>query len=100
MVKDAPPELLADAVRRIAARERVVDPVLAAESLAGGPNPLTARERDVLAAARGGATVADIARRLYLSEGTVRNYLSAAIAKTGTRNRVEAVLHAEQHGWL
>ncbi len=100
MVKDAPPEQLADAVRRIAARERVVDPVLAAESLAGGPNPLTARERDVLAAARGGATVADIARRLYLSEGTVRNYLSAAIAKTGTRNRVEAVLHAEQHGWL
>ncbi len=100
MVKDAPPERLADAIRRVASGERVVDPVLAAESLAGGANPLTGRERDVLAAARGGATVADIASQLYLSEGTVRNYLSSAIAKTGTRNRVEAVIHAEQHGWL
>jgi two-component system response regulator DesR len=100
MVKDAPPEQLADAIRRVASGERVVDPVLAAESLAGGANPLTGREQDVLAAARGGATVADIARKLYLSEGTVRNYLSSAIAKTGTRNRVEAVIHAEQHGWL
>jgi two-component system, NarL family, response regulator DesR len=100
MVKDAPPERLADAVRRVASGERVVDPVLAAESLAGGANPLTGREQDVLAAARGGATVADIASQLYLSEGTVRNYLSSAIAKTGTRNRVEAVIHAEQHGWL
>jgi two-component system response regulator DesR len=100
MVKDAPPEQLADAIRRVAVGERVVDPVLAAESLAGGANPLTGREQDVLAASRGGATVADIARKLYLSEGTVRNYLSSAIAKTGTRNRVEAVIHAEQHGWL
>jgi len=100
MVKDAPPEQLADAIRRVAMGERVVDPVLAAESLAGSANPLTGREQDVLAAARGGATVADIARKLYLSEGTVRNYLSSAIAKTGTRNRVEAVIHAEQHGWL
>jgi two-component system response regulator DesR len=100
MVKDAPPDRLADAIRRVASGERVVDPVLAAESLAGGANPLTGRERDVLAAARGGATVADIASQLYLSEGTVRNYLSSAIAKTGTRNRVEAVIHAEQHGWL
>jgi two-component system response regulator DesR len=100
MVKDAPPERLADAIRRVASGERVVDPVLAAESLAGGANPLTGREQDVLAAARGGATVADIASQLYLSEGTVRNYLSSAIAKTGTRNRVEAVIHAEQHGWL
>jgi two-component system response regulator DesR len=100
MVKDAPPERLANAIRRVASGERVVDPVLAAESLAGGANPLTGRERDVLAAARGGATVADIASQLYLSEGTVRNYLSSAIAKTGTRNRVEAVIHAEQHGWL
>jgi two-component system response regulator DesR len=100
MVKDAPPEQLAEAIRRVASGERVVDPVLAAESLAGGANPLTGREQDVLAAARGGATVADIASQLYLSEGTVRNYLSSAIAKTGTRNRVEAVIHAEQHGWL
>jgi two-component system response regulator DesR len=78
----------------------VVDPVLAAETLAGGPNPLTPRERDVLAAAADGATAADIARRLALSEGTVRNYLSAAITKTGSRNRAEARRVAESQGWL
>jgi two-component system response regulator DesR len=100
MVKDAPAAQLADAVRRVHRCERVVDPVLAAETLAGGPNPLTARERDVLAAAADGATVADIARRLALSEGTVRNYLSAAIAKTGSRNRAEARRLAEAQGWL
>jgi two-component system response regulator DesR len=100
MVKDAPAAQLADAVRRVHRGERVVDPVLAAETLAGGPNPLTARERDVLAAAADGATVADIARRLALSEGTVRNYLSAAIAKTGSRNRAEARRLAEAQGWL
>ena len=83
VVKDAPAEQLADAVRRVAAGGRVVDPALAAATLAGGPSPLTGRERDVLVAARGGATVADIAKALFLSEGTVRNYLSAAIAKTG-----------------
>ena len=66
----------------------------------GGPSPLTGRERDVLVAARGGATVADIAARLHLSEGTVRNYLSAAIAKTGVRNRVEALRVADEKGWL
>ena len=71
--------------------ERVVDPALAAETLAAGASPLTARERDVLVAARSGATVSEIAGKLFLSEGTVRNYLSAAIAKTGTRNRAEAV---------
>ncbi len=100
IVKDAPAEQLADAVRRVAAGERVVDPALAAATLAGGPSPLTSRERDVLAAARGGATVADIASTLYLSEGTVRNYLSAAIAKTGTRNRTEAIRIADERGWL
>ncbi len=100
VVKDAPAEQLADAVRRVARGERVVDPALAAQTLASGPSPLTGRERDVLAAARGGATVADIARLLVLSEGTVRNYLSAAIAKTGTRNRQEAVRMADEHGWL
>jgi two-component system response regulator DesR len=100
VVKDAPPEQLADAVRRVAGGQRVVDPALAAQTLAGGPSPLTGRERDVLVAARGGTTVADIAHSLRLSEGTVRNYLSAAIAKTGTRNRQEAVLLAEQRGWL
>jgi two-component system, NarL family, response regulator DesR len=100
VVKDAPPEQLADAIRRVAAGERVVDPVLAAQTLASGASPLTARERDVLVAARTGATVAEIAGKLYLSEGTVRNYLSAAIAKTGVRNRTEAVRAADERGWL
>ena len=100
VVKDAPVEQLADAVRRVARGERVVDPVLAAATLAGGASPLTARERDALVAARDGATIADIATRLFLSEGTVRNYLSSAISKTGTRNRVEALRVAEDNGWL
>jgi len=100
VVKDAPAEQLADAVRRVARGERVVDPALAAATLAGGPSPLTGRERDVLVASRDGATVADIAGKLFLSEGTVRNYLSAAIAKTGVRNRVEAVRVADERGWL
>ena len=100
VVKDAPAEQLADAVRRVARGERVVDPALAAATLAGGPSPLTGRERDVLVASRDGAAVADIAGRLFLSEGTVRNYLSAAIAKTGVRNRVEATRVADERGWL
>jgi two-component system, NarL family, response regulator DesR len=100
VVKDTEPEQLADAVRRVSRGERVVDPALAAATLAGGPSPLTGRERDVLVAARDGATVADIAARLFLSEGTVRNYLSAAIAKTGTRNRLEAMRVADSRGWL
>ena len=82
------------------AGERVVDPALAATALADGGSPLTARERDVLVAARPGATVAEIAERLFLSEGTVRNYLSAAIAKAGARNRAEAVQTADEQGWL
>ena len=100
VVKDAPAEQLADAIRRVSRGLRVVDPALAAATLAGGVSPLTGRERDVLVAARDGATVADIAGRLFLSEGTVRNYLSAAIAKTGVRNRVEAVRVADERGWL
>jgi two-component system response regulator DesR len=100
LVKDSPPEQLADAVRRIMAGERVVDPALAAATLAGGPSPLTARERDVLAAARDGARVAEIAGVLFLSEGTVRNYLSSAMSKVGARNRTAAVRIADEHGWL
>ncbi len=100
VVKDAPAEQLADAIRRVAAGERVVDPMLAAASLASGVSPLTARERDVLVAARPGATVSEIAGKLFLSEGTVRNYLSAAIAKAGARNRAEAVRTADERGWL
>ncbi|MEU4743167.1 response regulator transcription factor [Actinosynnema sp. NPDC023658] len=100
VVKDAPPEHLVDAVRRAHAGLRVVDPVLAAESLANGRSPLTDRERDVLACARDGATVADLAKALHLSEGTVRNHLSSAIGKTGARTRAEAVRVAEDNGWL
>jgi two-component system, NarL family, response regulator DesR len=100
VVKDAPAELLADAIRRVMAGERVVDPQLAAATLAAGESPLTARERDVLTVAKTGATVAAIAAKLYLSEGTVRNYLSTAIAKTSTRNRFEAIQVADENGWL
>ncbi len=100
LVKDAPAEQLATAIRRALAGASVIDPALAASALAAGPNPLTDRERDVLAAAAEGATIADVAAQLFLSEGTVRNYLSTAIAKTGTRNRVEAARLARERGWL
>ncbi|NUW45455.1 response regulator transcription factor [Nonomuraea rhodomycinica] len=100
LVKDSPARELAAAVRRVRAGERVIDPGLAAAALSAGPNPLSGRERDVLAAAADGSTIADIAARLHLSEGTVRNYLSSAIGKTRTRNRVEAVRHAQAQGWL
>ncbi|MCW8221054.1 response regulator [Streptomyces halstedii] len=100
LVKDGPVEDLAKAIRRVLAGETVVDPALAAAALGAGPSPLTARERDALNAAVDGATVADIAAKLHLSESTVRNYLSSAIGKTGTRNRMEAVRAARQQGWL
>lgn len=100
LVKDGPVEELAGAIRRVLKGERVIDPALAAAALSAGPNPLTPREQDVLNASADGATVADIAGRLFLSESTVRNYLSAAIGKTGTRNRMEAVRAARQNGWL
>ncbi|MDX3578265.1 MULTISPECIES: response regulator transcription factor [unclassified Streptomyces] len=100
LVKDGPVEELAAAIRRVLAGETVVDPALAAAALGAGPNPLTARERDVLNASVDGATVADIAARLHLSESTVRNYLSSAIGKTGARNRMEAMREARQQGWL
>jgi two-component system response regulator DesR len=100
VVKDAPPEQLVDAVRRVHSGLRVVDPVLAAESLAIGTSPLTERERDVLRAARDGGTVSDVSQQLHLSEGTVRNHLSSAIGKTGARTRAEAVRIAEHSGWL
>jgi two-component system, NarL family, response regulator DesR len=100
VVKDTPARQLADAVRRVHAGLRVVDPALAAESLAAGSSPLTAREIDVLRAARDGGTVADLAAGLHLSEGTVRNHLSSAIGKTGARTRAEAVRLAEDAGWL
>jgi two-component system response regulator DesR len=100
LVKDAPAAQLADAIRRVVAGERVIDPDLAAAALADGVNPLTSRERDVLGASAGGASNAEIAAKLFLSEGTVRNYLSACIQKTGTRNRTEALTLARTKGWL
>jgi len=100
VVKDTPAPQLADAVRRVHAGLRVVDPDLATDSLVAGDSPLTARETEVLQAARDGAPVAAIAQRLFLSEGTVRNHLSSAIGKTGAVNRAEAVLVADGNGWL
>jgi two-component system response regulator DesR len=100
VVKDTPARQLAEAVRRVHAGLRVVDPALAEESLVSGASPLTARETEVLRAARGGDTVADVAAAVFLSEGTVRNHLSAAIGKTGARNRAEAIRLAEDRGWL
>ena len=100
LVKDGPVEELATAIRRAVDGERVINPSLAAAALSVGPNPLTARERDVLRASEDGSTISAIARRLALSEGTVRNYLSSAIQKTRTNNRTEALRHAEAFGWL
>ncbi|GAA1709651.1 response regulator transcription factor [Nonomuraea bangladeshensis] len=100
VVKDAPVAELTAAVRRVMAGETVIDPKLAVSALTVGPSPLTQRETEVLRTASGGATVADIARHLFLTEGTVRNYLSSAIGKTGARNRAEAVRVAESRGWL
>ena len=100
VVKDTPAKQLADAVRRVHAGLRVVDPALAADSLVAGDSPLTTRETEVLRAALHGASVAVIAARLFLSEGTVRNHLSAAIGKTGAANRAEAARIADTNGWL
>jgi two-component system response regulator DesR len=100
VVKDTPARQLADAVRRVNSGLRVVDPTLAADSLAVGESPLTARETEVIRAARAGGSVSDIAAAVFLSEGTVRNHLSAAIGKTGARNRADAVRIAEENGWL
>jgi two-component system response regulator DesR len=100
LLKDAPAAELAAAIRRVVDGERVVDPTLAASALSEGGNPLTDRERDVLLASANGAAIRDVAAKLALSEGTVRNYLSTAIQKLGARNRVEAARIAEQKGWL
>ncbi len=100
LVKDGPVEELAQAIRRVLTGETVIDPALAAAALGAGPNPLTTRECDVLKASADGATVADIAAKLHLSESTVRNYLSSAIGKTATRNRMEAMREARHQGWL
>ena len=100
IVKDSPAGKLAQTIRKVLDGQRVIDPDLAAAALAEGTSPLTPRERDVLAAATDGATIAEIAGKLYLSEGTVRNYLSACIQKAGARNRAEALRIARERGWL
>ncbi|HZE39015.1 MAG TPA: response regulator transcription factor [Stackebrandtia sp.] len=100
LVKDGPAAELAAAIRRVLNGERVIDPALAAAALSAGPNPLSKRETDVLRVAADGSTVSDIASRVHLSHGTVRNYLSTAIHKLGARNRMEAVSAARKHGWL
>jgi two-component system response regulator DesR len=100
MVKDASADRLVDAIRRVTSGLRVVDPTLAADSLSIGPSPLTARETEVLAAAARGGSSAAIAAATFLSEGTVRNHLSAAIGKLGAGSRAEAVRIATDNGWL
>jgi two-component system response regulator DesR len=99
LLKDSPSATLAGAVRRVHAGGRAIDPELAGEAW-GEPDPLTDRERQVLRFADEGASTADIAGRLKLSEGTVRNYLSEAISKLGASNRTEASRIARMKGWL
>ncbi len=100
MLKDAPASELAVAIRRTMAGERVVDPQLAAQALTEGDSPLSGRETEVLAASADGSSVARVAGMLFLSEGTVRNHLSAAIQKLNARNRAEAARIAQEKGWL
>lgn len=100
MVKDAPADQLAEAIRTVHSGGKAVDPTLAAEALSTGANPLTDREREVLQAALSGASVKAIASRVQLSAGTVRNHLSSAIGKTQTSNRSEAARTAQLNGWL
>ncbi|MEW9552195.1 response regulator [Nonomuraea sp. NPDC050783] len=100
LLKDAPAPELAAAIRKVAAGQRVVDPALAIAALSEGSSPLTPRETEVLAAAAGHGTIAEIAKGLHLSAGTVRNHLSAAIQKLGARTRAEAIDLARAKGWL
>ena len=100
LLKDAPADQLAVAIRRVMAGERVVDPDLALSALSDGDNPLTGRERDVLRASLNGTSIADIATQFYLSEGTVRNHISSAIQKLNAQNRMEAAQLAKRKGWL
>ncbi len=100
LVKDAPGDRLADAIRRTAAGLRVLDAELVASAMEHGESPLTPRETTVLREAARGASAEEIAARLHLSAGTVRNYLTGAITKTGARNKIDAVRIAEDAGWL
>lgn len=98
--KDAEPERLRDSIRQVAVGTRCIDPELAVASLCMAANPLTARELSVLRLAAGGASVLEIAESLSLSSGTVRNYLSRAVAKTGGRSRIDAIRIAREASWL
>ena len=100
MVKDAPAERLIEGIRRVHRGLRVVDPALAAASLSLGSSPLTERETEVLAVASRGGSTGMISRTVHLSEGTVRNHLSAAMGKLGAGSRAEAVRIATDNGWL
>jgi two-component system response regulator DesR len=100
VAKDASADVLAAAVRKVHAGGRYLDAELAATAMAAGDNPLTERERDVLRLTGKGVDTGRIARTLHLSEGTVRNYLSGAMAKLGESNRLGAVRAAEQMGWI
>jgi len=100
VLKDAPVEVLAAAIRRSAAGEAVVDPTLAARALTTGPCPLSIKEREMLAACAEGLSTVEIARRQWLSEGTVRNRVSEILGKLRVRNRAEAVQLARENGWL
>ncbi|MBP2705448.1 response regulator transcription factor [Microbispora sp. RL4-1S] len=100
LVKDAPGDRLADAIRRTAAGLRVLDAELVASAMEHGESPLTPRETTVLREAARGASAEEIAARLHLSAGTVRNYLTGAITKTGARNKIDAIRVAEDAGWL
>ncbi len=100
LLKDAPAERLAEAVRKVMAGERVLDPQLVAAAVETGASPLTDRETEVLRTAQTGLPTDDIATRLHLSPATVRNYLSNAIAKVGGRNRLDAIRIARDAGWL
>lgn len=100
LIYDCPPEFLTEAIRQLAAGKKVIDPSLTFSVLGRHTSPLTAREAEALLAAAQGASTAEIALVLSLAEGTVRNYLSRAIAKTGARNRIDAIRIANERGWL
>ncbi len=100
LLKDAPPEELAKAIRNVVAGHRVIDPQLAVSTWESGENPLSMREHEVLRVAATGAQPAEIAASLHLSVGTVRNYLTTIVTKLNARNRVDAVRSAHEAGWL
>ncbi|WP_445528735.1 response regulator transcription factor [Streptomyces cyslabdanicus] len=100
LLKDAPPKQLADSIRRVAAGHRAIDPQLAVAAWGGSENPLTNRESEVLRLVAQGTEAAEIASRLHLSIGTVRNYLTVIVTKLNARNRVDAIRIARESGWV